>query len=80
MSNRGCFFNSVLFLAILFLPVIVGQIIETFMVLEDEYSTSGKVLWLVLIWLVPVIGTWLYLFFGQRPPQRRGYIRFGQSA
>jgi len=78
-SNRGCFFNSLLFLVIVFVPL-VGHVIETFMVLEDDHSVAGKVLWLAVIWLMPIpviVGPLLYLLFGQRRQQR---IAFGRAS
>jgi hypothetical protein len=75
-GNRGCFFNSLLFLIIVFVPL-VGHIIETFMVLEDDHSTSGTILWLAVIWLIPFIGPLLYLLFGQTGPRR---VMFGQPS
>jgi hypothetical protein len=78
-ENRGCFFNTVMFLVIVFVPVL-GHIIATLMVLDDDHSGVGKVLWLLVIWLMPpfvVLGPLLYLIFGQRPRQR-GRVMFGQ--
>ena len=54
-GNRGCIFNSIMFLVIVFVPV-VGHIIETIMVLEDDHSLAGKALWLAVIWLIPFLG------------------------
>src|SRR5437899_9418784 len=39
-GNRGCIFNSIMFLVIVFVPV-VGHIIETIMVFEDDHSLAG---------------------------------------
>lgn len=75
-GNRGCLFNSLLFLIIVFIPI-VGHIIETFMILEDDHSVAGTALWLVVIWLLPFVGPFLYLMFGQRRPQR---VMFGQAS
>ena len=72
-GNRGCIFNSIMFLVIVFVPV-VGHIIETIMVLEDDHSLAGTALWLAVIWLIPFIGPLLYLLFGQH---RRRFM-FGQ--
>ena len=77
-GHRGCLFNSLLFLIIVFVPL-VGHIIETFMVVEDDHSTVGKILWLAVIWLMPipvVIGPLLYLLFGQR----RNRVAFGRAS
>src|ERR1700693_511350 len=73
-GNRGCIFNSIMFLVIVFVPV-VGHIIETIMVLEDDHSLAGKALWLAVIWLIPFLGPLLYLLFGQH----RRRVMFGQS-
>lgn len=80
-GNRGCLLNSLLFLIIVFIPLL-GHIIETVMVLEDDHSLVGKLIWLVIIWLMPIpiiIGPLLYLLFGQKSP-RRGRIMFGQPS
>ena len=74
-KDRGCIANSLLFLVIVFIPV-VGHIIETFMVLEDDHSAAGNILWLVVIWSTPFLGPLLYLLFGQR--HRR--VMFGQPS
>ncbi len=80
-GNRGCFFNSVVFLVIVFFPI-VGHIVETIMVLEDDHSPVGKVLWLLVIWFMPpfvIVGPLLYLLFGQRS-HRGGRVMFGQPS
>ncbi len=77
-QNRGCFFNSLLFLIIVFVPL-VGHVIETVMVLEDDHSVTGKVLWLAVIWLMPIpviVGPLLYLLFGQKSQN----VRFGSAS
>ncbi|MBX5452107.1 PLD nuclease N-terminal domain-containing protein [Thermogemmatispora sp.] len=71
-GERGCFFNSLLFLIIVFVPVL-GHIIETVMILEDDHSTAGKLLWLAVVWFIPFLGPLLYLLFGQR----RHHVAFG---
>lgn len=75
-GNRGCFFNSLLFLVLVLVPV-VGHIIETVMVLEDDHTPVGKLIWLLIIWCLPIIGVFLYMFFGQRGPQR---VMFGRPS
>jgi Phospholipase_D-nuclease N-terminal len=72
-GNRGCIFNSILFLIIVFVPLL-GHIIATIMVFEDDHSLAGSVLWLAAIWLIPFLGIFLYLLFGQR----RRRVMFGQ--
>ena len=74
-GNRGCVFNTLLFLVIVFVPIL-GHIIATIMLFEDDHSAVGIVLWLALIWLVPFLGCFLYLMFGQR----RRRVMFGQPS
>nr|BBH94614.1 hypothetical protein KTA_28130 [Thermogemmatispora argillosa] len=74
-GERGCFFNSLLFLIIVFVPLL-GHIIETVMILEDDHSTVGKLLWLAVVWCIPFLGPLLYLLFGQR----RHHVAFGQPS
>lgn len=65
-SNRGCLNTGCLILACLFVPI-VGHIILTFMILDDDLTTAERVLWLVIVWgLLPVAGPLLYLALGQR--------------
>lgn len=65
-SNRGCLNTGCLILVCLFVPI-VGHIILTFMILDDDLTTAEKVLWLVIVWgLLPVAGPLLYLALGQR--------------
>jgi hypothetical protein len=74
-GNRGCVANTLLFLVIVFIPI-VGHIIETVMVFDDDHSAVGTILWLVVIWTTPFIGPLLYLLFGQR----RQHVMFGQPS
>ncbi|WP_052887719.1 PLD nuclease N-terminal domain-containing protein [Thermogemmatispora carboxidivorans] len=74
-GERGCLFNSLLFLIIVFVPI-VGHIIETFMILEDDHSAVGKLLWLAVVWFIPFLGPFLYLVLGQR----RHHVAFGQPS
>lgn len=74
-SDRGCLFNSLLFLIIVFVPLL-GHIIETVMVLQDDHTPLGMLAWLLVIWLLPFLGPLLYLLFGQR----RTHVYFGQPS
>lgn len=78
-SERGCLMNSLMFLIIVFLPII-GHIIETVMIIEDDHSLAGKLIWIVVIWAIPFIGPLLYLLFGQRPRRNHGRVMLGQPA
>ncbi len=75
-GNRGCLGNTLLFLVIVFIPIL-GHIIETIMVFEDDHSFVGTILWLVVIWALPFVGPFLYLLFGQKRPRR---VMFGQPS
>jgi hypothetical protein len=74
-SNRGCFFNTLLFLVIVLIPG-VGHIIENVMIIQDDHTPVGMLGWLLLIWLIPFVGPLLYLLFGQR----RSHVYFGQPS
>ena len=75
-GNRGCVFNSLLFLVCVFVPG-VGHVIETFMILEDQHSVAGTALWLAVVLLIPIVGPFLYLLLGQRGPR---WVMFGQPS
>ncbi|MFL5703277.1 MAG: PLDc N-terminal domain-containing protein [Ktedonobacteraceae bacterium] len=77
-ADRGCFFNSCLFLTIVFLPI-VGQIIVTLMIFEDQHSPATILLWLIVVWPLPFLGPFLYLLFGQTTSQR-GRVMFAQPS
>jgi hypothetical protein len=49
-----------------FIPI-VGHVILTLMILDDDLTTAEKILWLIVLWvLLPFIGQFLYLALGQR--------------
>ncbi len=66
-NGHGCLFNLLLTALIVFIPI-VGHIICTVFILDDDLTTAEKVIWLVLVWiLLPIaIGPLLYLLVGQR--------------
>jgi ABC-type dipeptide/oligopeptide/nickel transport system permease component len=79
-GSRGCLVNSLVFLVIVFVPI-VGHILATVMALDDDRSFAGKLLWIAIIWLLPpwvILGPLLYLLFGQRP-RHYGRVMLGQS-
>ena len=55
---------------------VLGHIIETVMVLQDDHRPLGMVVWLLIIWLIPFVGPLLYLLFGQR----RSRVYFARSS
>lgn len=63
-SGRGCL-TTTLFVIVLLFPL-VGHIFLTLMILADDLGLSEKILWLIVIWLIPIIGPLLYLLIGQR--------------
>lgn len=64
-NGMGCFTAGLLAAVIIFIPI-VGHIILTIMILGDDLSGGEKLLWLILVWLIPVVGPFLYLLLGQR--------------
>jgi hypothetical protein len=75
--HRGCLANTILFLVVVFVPII-GHLIETVFILEDDHTVPGKVLWLIVVWALPFIGPLLYLLFGQRAV-KHAPVMFGQA-
>lgn len=61
----GCIPALLLVLLLIFVPLL-GHIILTVMILTDDLSGGEKLLWLVVIWLIPFLGPFLYLLLGQR--------------
>lgn len=65
-NGHGCLYNVILTAVILFVPL-VGHIICTVYIIGDDLSTTEKVIWLLLVWLLfPIAGPFLYLLLGQR--------------
>ncbi len=64
-EGHGCVFGLVLTLVIVLLPL-VGHIILTVYIFDDFLSLPEKVLWLVIVWAIPILGPLLYLLVGQR--------------
>lgn len=61
----GCIPALLLILLLVLVPVI-GHIILTVMILFDDLSGGEKLLWLIVVWLIPFLGPLLYLLLGQR--------------
>jgi hypothetical protein len=74
-QSPGCVFSVLLTLVIVFLPL-VGHIILTVYILDDFLSVPEKVLWLVIVWAVPILGPLLYLLVGQRRGRVLGLARY----
>lgn len=64
-SDMGCLLTTLIVAVCLFVPL-VGHIFLTVLIIGDNLSTTEKLLWLLLVWLVPVAGPLLYLLLGQR--------------
>lgn len=64
-DDMGCLLTALLVAVCLFVPL-VGHIFLTVMILGDNLTSSEKLLWLVLVWAVPVAGPLLYLLLGQK--------------
>lgn len=64
-GDRGCLLTALLAAVCIFVPI-VGHIILTVMILGDDLSGGEKLLWGLLVWLVPIAGPLLYLLLGQR--------------
>lgn len=61
----GCVPALLLVLVLVLVPVL-GHIILTVMILTDDLSGGEKLLWLILVWVIPFLGPFLYLLLGQR--------------
>jgi len=64
-NDLGCLLTTLIVAVCLFVPL-VGHIFLTVLIIGDDLSTTEKLLWLLLVWLVPVAGPLLYLLLGQR--------------
>lgn len=64
-GNGGGLATGCLILTLIFIPL-VGHIILTVMILDDDLTLAEKLLWLVIVWFVWFLGPFLYLLFGQR--------------
>ncbi|HKT39345.1 MAG TPA: PLDc N-terminal domain-containing protein [Ktedonobacterales bacterium] len=64
-NDLGCLLTALIVAVCIFVPL-VGHIFLTVMIIGDDLSNTEKLLWLLLVWLVPVAGPLLYLLLGQR--------------
>jgi|GEM_PF-990123 len=64
-SNGSALATGCLLLTLIFIPL-VGHIILTVMILDDDLTLAEKLLWLVVVWFIWFLGPFLYLLFGQR--------------
>lgn len=63
--TRSVFINIIVSIVCIFVPF-VGHIILTFMIANDYLTMGQKIIWLIVVWAIPVIGPFLYLLVGQR--------------
>lgn len=63
------------YLPLLLLAVIpfVGQIILTVLILQEFRSRSSAILWIVVVWAVPYLGPFAYIFLGNPEVSRVQY-------
>jgi hypothetical protein len=64
-SNGSLLGTGCLILTLIFIPL-VGHLILTVMILDDDLTLAEKLLWLAVVWFVWFLGPFLYLLFGQR--------------
>lgn len=64
-GNGNILATGCLILTLIFIPL-VGHVILTVMILDDDLTFAEKLLWLVVVWFVWFLGPFLYLLFGQR--------------
>ena len=64
-ANRGCLTNLLLAVVIIFIPI-VGHIVVTIMILDDDISGFSKIAWLIFAWIFWFVGPFLYLLIGQK--------------
>jgi hypothetical protein len=64
-GNGSVLATGCLILTLIFIPL-VGHVILTVMILDDDLTLAEKLLWLVVVWFVWFLGPFLYLLFGQR--------------
>lgn len=64
-TGRSLLATGCIALIVIFIPVL-GHIVLTLMILNDDLSGSEKLLWLIVVWVFWFIGPFLYLLLGQR--------------
>ena len=63
-ANLGCL-GTVLAILVILIPII-GDIVCTVYIIEDDLTVTEKILWILACWLTQWIGRTLYLLVGQR--------------
>jgi hypothetical protein len=64
-GNGSALATGCLILTLIFIPL-VGHLILTVMILDDDLTLAEKLLWLAVVWFIWFLGPFLYLLFGQR--------------
>lgn len=64
-NQRNLLITVALILVSIFLPL-VGHIILTVMIANDAMTRMEKIIWLIVVWALPVVGPAIYLLVGQR--------------
>ena len=52
--------------AIITVAVLIAQIVIAFDVIQSRRSTGTKVLWIAVVFLIPIIGILMYLIFERK--------------
>lgn len=50
---------------------VLGLFISIYLLLFDRRGTNSKIAWIAVIFIIPIIGTISFLFFGRNPQERR---------
>ena len=58
--------GAILLMIVVVLVPIIGHIILSVIILGDDLTSGEKLLWLLVVWLLPFLGPLLYLLIGQR--------------
>lgn len=48
------------------LLVLIANIVVTVQIVQSAASSGNKALWIILVWILPIIGLVLYLLLGKK--------------
>lgn len=65
------YYSTTVFFVLGLIVQITGLFISIYLLLFDRRGTNSKIAWIAVIFIVPIVGTISFLFFGRNPQERK---------
>src|SRR5699024_100728 len=71
ISYAIIYYSTTIFFVLSIMIQVLGLFISIYLLLFDRRGTNSKIAWIAVIFIIPIIGTISFLFFGRNPQERR---------